>query len=153
MTVRELRISYQPTEHRIDIDGRRAITTADTAAAILRPLLEDEACEVFAVLLLNTKHRPIGVYIASRGTLDATLIHPRDVFKAAVLANAAAVITAHNHPSGDPAPSPEDLAAWRRLDHAGSILGIDTLDHLIISHDAPTFSARAAGITGGHHAS
>lgn len=153
MNVRELRISYQPTGHQATIDGRRPITTADTAAAILRPQLEHEACEVFAVLLLNAKHRAIGVYIASRGTLDSAPIHPRDVFKAAVLANAAAIITAHNHPSGDPTPSPDDRAAWIRLDHAGAILGIDTLDHLIISHDAPTFSARAAGIAGGHHGS
>jgi DNA repair protein RadC len=81
----------------------------------------------------------------SRGTLDSTVVHPREVFKTALLANAAAVIVAHNHPSGDPSPSADDIALTRRLTQAGNIIGIPVLDHLVIgvrSH----FSLREAGL-------
>jgi DNA repair protein RadC len=74
----------------------------------------------------------IGYYEVSRGTLDSTLVHPREVFKAAILANAAAIILTHNHPSGDPTPSPDDLALTQRLVQAGQIIGIDVLDHVIV---------------------
>ena len=145
MRLRELRLQYVATDPAVTIDGRAALSTPTDAAAALRPLLEDEPCEVFAILLLNTKHRAIGLHVVSRGTLDSTTVHPREVFKAAIVANAAAIITAHNHPSGDQTPSPNDLAAWTRLDSAAAILGIDCLDHLVIGHDGRTFSARAAG--------
>ena len=94
--------------------------------------LQDQPSEVFAILCLSTKHRVIGYHEVSRGTLDTALVHPREVFKAAILANAAAIILTHNHPSGDPTPSADDLTLTQRLVEAGRLLGIDVLDHIVI---------------------
>jgi DNA repair protein RadC len=95
-------------------------------------MLQDEASEVFAILCLSTKHRVLAYHEVSRGCLDSTLVHPREVFKAAILANAASVVLAHNHPSGDPTPSPDDMTLTRRLVDAGRLIGVDVLDHIVI---------------------
>ena len=129
--VRELRISYAPKSGPLPRVG----TPAD-AVALLRARLEQEPVEVVVVLLLNTKHRVIALHEVGRGTLDTCLVHPRDVFKCAVLANAAGVIIAHNHPSGDPSPSPDDIALHARLPTAGTLLGIELLDFLIIGDNS-----------------
>jgi DNA repair protein RadC len=108
---------------------------AHSAAAVaecLRPLLESEPVERFVALLLNGKHRVMGLADVSRGTLTSSLVHPREVFGPALRAHAAALIVAHNHPSGDPEPSLEDLDVTRRLRDAGRILGVPLLDHLVI---------------------
>ena len=97
--------------------------------------------EVFVALLLDVKHRPVREERVSVGVLDGSLIHPREVFAAAVRERAAAVILLHNHPSGDPAPSPEDREVTRRLRDAGGILGIPVLDHVIVG-DGAFFSFR-----------
>jgi DNA repair protein RadC len=115
------------------------------AASVLRRPLQAEPVEVLGVLCLTTKQELIGYHEVSRGTLNASIVHPREVFKAAVLSNAAAVIVAHNHPSGDPAPSPEDVQLTERLREAGQLLGIDLLDHIVIGHDDRYFSFRGAG--------
>ncbi|MEW9105129.1 DNA repair protein RadC [Paenibacillus sp.] len=88
--------------------------------------------EHFICLFLNTKNRIIAQETISIGILDASLVHPREVFKAALKCGAASIICAHNHPSGDPTPSPEDVALTRRLLEAGEIVGIELLDHLVI---------------------
>lgn len=88
--------------------------------------------EHFQVVLLNTKNRVLGVQTVSVGGLDTSLVHPREVFKPCVKRSAASVILAHNHPSGDPTPSGEDIAVTRRMVKAGDLLGIDVLDHLVI---------------------
>lgn len=87
--------------------------------------------ERFYVLFLDTKLSLIGVQEVSRGTLDQTSVHPREVFKAAILANASSIAIAHNHPSGETWPSKEDLAVTARLFEAGKLLGIDVVDHII----------------------
>ncbi|GJL59715.1 MAG: hypothetical protein NPIRA03_25720 [Nitrospirales bacterium] len=92
--------------------------------------------EEFRVLLLDTKHKVLGVHTVSVGSLTVSIVHPREVFKAAILANAAAIIGVHNHPSGDPTPSPEDHALTQRLAKAGALLGIRLLDHVVIGQDA-----------------
>jgi len=97
--------------------------------------------EVFLAVLLDVKHRPVREERVSVGVLDASLIHPREVFAAAVRERAAAVILLHNHPSGDPEPSPEDREVTRRLRNAGGILGIPVLDHVIVG-DGAFFSFR-----------
>jgi len=84
------------------------------------------------VLLLNTRRRLIRVEKLSQGTLDSLLVHPREVFRAAIAANAAAVVVVHNHPSGDPTPSEADIKVTRDLIRAGQLLKIDLLDHIII---------------------
>lgn len=88
--------------------------------------------ENFVVLLLDTKNKVIGINTVSIGTLNSSLVHPREVFKPAILASAAALILAHNHPSGDPKPSREDIEVTKRLIEAGGLLGIQVLDHIIV---------------------
>jgi DNA repair protein RadC len=83
-------------------------------------------------LCLNTKNKVAGAHIISQGSLSASIVHPREVFKAALLNNSASIILAHNHPSGDPEPSREDVETTKRLVEAGEILGIRVLDHVII---------------------
>lgn len=103
---------------------------AEIAAAHFEELATDR--EVFAVLFLNTKNKVIGIHDVSVGSLTASVVHPREVFKAACLANAASIILTHNHPSGDPAPSKEDINITARLVQAGRLMDIPVLDHIII---------------------
>ena len=103
------------------------------AAELLRPLFAGLEQELFVALLLDAKHRLRRVERVSLGTLTSSLVHPREVFRAAVREGAAAVLVAHNHPSGDPTPSGEDLAVTRRLHDAGRLVGIPLLDHVIVA--------------------
>lgn len=96
------------------------------------PRLRDLPQEEFHALLLNTRHRVIREVAVTRGILDASLIHPREVFRVAVVEGAAGVILVHNHPSGDPTPSAEDRAVTRQLAAAGRALGIPVLDHVVV---------------------
>ncbi|WP_454062981.1 RadC family protein [Candidatus Nitrospira salsa] len=96
------------------------------------PLLRDLRHEVFKIVLLDAKHRVIRDMTISKGSLTVSIVHPREVFNGAVRESAAAVIVLHNHPSGNPEPSPEDYALTDRLVTAGDILGIRVLDHLVI---------------------
>jgi len=84
------------------------------------------------VILLDRKNAPIGINTVSIGSLTASVVHMRETFKAAILANAAALLCGHNHPSGDPEPSREDRALTQRLVEAGKLLGIDMLDHIVL---------------------
>jgi DNA repair protein RadC len=108
------------------------------------PTLRDLQQEEFRVLLLNTQHAVLKELLVTRGILDASMVHPREVFKAAVVESAAAVILVHNHPSGDPTPSPEDREVTRQLADAGRLLGIPVLDHVVIG-DARYVSFVEAG--------
>jgi len=92
------------------------------------------------VLLLSQKNRVIGIHTVSIGSLTASVVQPRETFKAAILANAAAIICGHNHPSGDCQPSKEDRAITQRLKEAGALLGIHLLDHVIVGGDGKYFS-------------
>ena len=105
------------------------------AASILRPLFHGLDREQFLVACLDAKHAIIGVNIVSIGSLTLSIVHPREVFKPAILLNAHALIAAHNHPSGDPSPSAEDRALTARLRQAGDLIGITILDHLILGED------------------
>ncbi len=97
------------------------------------PLMRDLRKEVFKVLLLNRANRFIREVFVSEGTLDASIVHPRDVFKEAVLEPAAGIILIHNHPSGNPSPSDEDLRITKQLVEAGRLLGINVYDHIILA--------------------
>ena len=118
-------------------------TSADVAR-VLRPLFDGIDREKFVVLLLDAKHRPIGVNTVSVGSLTASIVSPREVFKPAIVGNAAALLLAHNHPSGDPAPSAEDIELTKRLRDAGELLGIRVLDHVILG-DGKHYSFVDAG--------
>lgn len=91
-------------------------------------------CECFAVLLLNTRRRVKGHQLISIGTLDTILVHPREVFRGAIIAAASAVVLIHNHPSGDPTPSEADIKVTRDLIRAGQLMKIDVLDHVVIGN-------------------
>jgi DNA repair protein RadC len=99
---------------------------------LLGPRLRDLTQEEFHALFLDSRHRVLREALITRGTLDASLVSPREVFRLAVVEGAAAVILAHNHPSGDPAPSPDDRAVTRQIAEAGRALGIPVLDHVIL---------------------
>jgi len=114
------------------MDQCPVIRTPDDVAAIMRPVVELLAEEHSYALLLNTKNRVNAIHEVSIGSLNAAIIHPREVFKAAILSNAAAVILVHNHPSGDSTPSPEDISLTKKLVDAGKILDIPVLDHVIV---------------------
>jgi DNA repair protein RadC len=104
----------------------------ETIADLLREENRAYDVENFQVVLLNTRRRLIRVENISQGTLDTILVHPREVFKSAIAANAAALVLAHNHPSGDPTPSEADIKVTRDLIRAGQLLKIEVLDHIII---------------------
>jgi DNA repair protein RadC len=145
--LRELTVRYSV---RKDGDGQSVMIARSAgrpvdAAIALTTLLQDEPSEVFGILCLTTKHRVIAFHEVSRGILDSTLVHPREVFRAALLANAAAIVAGHNHPSGDPSPSPDDVALTRRLASAGEIMGIPLLDHVIVG-DGRYYSFREGGL-------
>lgn len=112
------------------------------AVNIVRPYLETMDRETFITIQLDAKNRIIGDYVVSVGDLSRTVAHPREVFKVAILQNAASIICAHNHPSGDPEPSPEDIELTKNLDLAGKVLGIKILDHIIIGHDGKYVSLK-----------
>lgn len=116
----------------------RQITSSHDVYVAFRELCECAAREHVWAVLLNNKHRVIGVEEVSRGSLTAALLVPRDVLKGAVCANAAKFVLIHCHPSGDAAPSVEDIEITRRLREAGELLGISLLDHIIIGRDQYT---------------
>ncbi|MDQ3169959.1 MAG: DNA repair protein RadC, partial [Acidobacteriota bacterium] len=123
--------------------GRRSLTRDPTerpqfatprdVAEYLLPLFGTYPVERFGVLLLDTRHRLVRTRILSVGSLDASVVHPREVFREAILAGAAAVVLFHNHPSGDPSPSRDDLSLTRRLTTAGDIVGIAVIDHVVLA--------------------
>lgn len=96
------------------------------------PALRDLRQEEFRILLLNTQHAVIRELVVTRGTLDASVVHAREVFRAAISESAAALILVHNHPSGDPAPSREDREVTDQLSEAGRLIGIPVLDHVVV---------------------
>ena len=102
--------------------------------------------EHFLALLLDTRNQLIKIAEISVGSLDTSIVHPREVFKEAISASAAAVIFVHNHPSGDPAPSEDDIGLTKRLAEAGEIVGIDVLDHVIIGENKTFFSLKREGL-------
>lgn len=127
--------------------GARVSSPADVAAW-LRARLRHERREVFVVLLLDGRHRLLDAVRVSVGTLTSSLVHPREVFAPAIAARAAAVVAAHNHPSGDPEPSIEDLQVTRRLEEVGRLVGIRLLDHVVVG-DPGFVSLRERGYVDG----
>jgi DNA repair protein RadC len=123
---------------------RPRVRTPADAAELLLPQYGAHPVERAGVLMLDAKHRLIRIQMISTGSLDTSLMHPREVFRPAVILGAAAVIVFHNHPSGDPSPSPDDLALTRRLVHAGAVIGVDLVDHVVLA-DSRYCSIRSSG--------
>jgi DNA repair protein RadC len=126
--------------------GRRTLTASPPArpqlaspreaAGYLLPRFGAFPVERFGALLLDARHRPIRATLLSSGSRDASLVHPREVFREAMLAAASAIVVFHNHPSGDATPSADDFTLTRRLITAGDLIGIQVVDHLILADNA-----------------
>ncbi|HEX9146903.1 MAG TPA: DNA repair protein RadC [Candidatus Binatia bacterium] len=113
----------------------QALRSSEDVFRHFRDSLEKEKREMFYVVLLNNKNKKIRDVKISEGSLTASLVHPREVYNPVIRESAAAVIFVHNHPSGDPAPSQEDIEITRRLKEVGDVMGVRVLDHVVIGHD------------------
>jgi DNA repair protein RadC len=131
------RVAYRPGPLQ-----RAEVTAPEAAAALLVPRVADSDRERCLAALLDTKHRLLEVVLISVGSIDHTFMGPREVYRDALLANAAAVVLAHNHPSGDPTPSRDDELLTRRLAQAGELVGVELLDHLVVAGDGWVSLAR-----------
>jgi DNA repair protein RadC len=116
-------------------DQPYAMRTSADVAGLVREFLRDDPRERFVVVYLDGRNRPIAVHDAHIGAANSASVHPREVFGPAVALSAVSIVVAHNHPSGDPAPSAEDNAVTQRLREAGELLGITMLDHVVLGSD------------------
>ncbi|MEC0446168.1 UPF0758 protein [Bacillus velezensis] len=113
----------------------RAIRSPEDGYRLMKQLLGDLDREAFIVISLDTKNQPTSINICHIGSLNASIVHPREVMKSVILSNGASFMVGHNHPSGNPAPSREDIEVTKRLVETGKILGIDLLDHIIVGDE------------------
>ena len=110
----------------------RQILSPNDAYEMIKEQLEGLDREQFIIACLNTKNEPTNISVVAVGSLNKAIVHPREVFKTAILSNAASIMAFHNHPSGETTPSQQDIQLTNRLYEAGELLGIKLLDHLII---------------------
>jgi len=137
-----MRLETELAVKEADFDGTM-LTTPEQVEAYLSDI-KSLAQEVFVVITMNTKNRVIQKHLVSIGTVSSALVHPRECYRTAILDGASALILAHNHPSGDPTPSSEDIKITRQLIQAGEVVGIKVLDHVIVGDTA--LSLREAGL-------
>lgn len=139
-----------PTDRRWfepDPPGERPeVTSPEAAVDVLAPLLVGRDRESCVAALLDTKHRLLDVVTVSVGSIDHTFMSPREVYRDALLANAAAIVVAHNHPSGAPEPSADDRAVTARLVRAGEMIGVELLDHLVVADGGWVSLARLGAV-------
>ena len=121
------------------------ISAPDDVRGLLQRHLAYEDREVFVAVILDARNQVLGVNTVSVGSVSASIVHPRETFRPAILMGASSIILAHCHPSGDPTPSQDDIELTRRLHQAGEILGIEVLDHLIIA-DGQFLSLKEQGL-------
>jgi DNA repair protein RadC len=112
---------------------KKAITDPEDAVKLVKSRLKDKKKEYFLAILLDSRNQPINVAKISVGSLNASVVHPREVFKEAISASAASIILVHNHPSGNVTPSDEDILITKRIKQSGEIMGINVFDHIIIA--------------------
>ena len=134
--VRESSVMYEP----------RYVNTPQDAARLVEEFLVYSDREKVVAICLDVKNQPTAISTISMGTLNSSLVHPREVFKTAILSNAAGFILAHNHPSGDLTPSKDDMTATKRLQEVGELMGIDLLDHIIVGDGKRYTSFREQGL-------
>lgn len=113
----------------------RSVHSPEDGYQLLKMFLEDKDREHFIVASLDTKNQPVSINVCHIGSLNASIVHPREVMKAAILSNASSIIVGHNHPSGRAEPSREDKEVTKRLVEAGKIIGIEVLDHIIVGDE------------------
>ena len=124
----------------------KAISNTEDGARIVKAYIGNSDREHFVVVCLDTKNNITAIHTVSIGTINETCVHPREVFKIAILANSTSIIIAHNHPSGEPSPSEEDKKVTERIINAGEILGIPLLDHIIIGDEEQYISFKESGL-------
>lgn len=132
----ELKWSRVSTVKDGEAEYSKHVSNSTDTTDLIKALIGDEVHEVLIVLHLNTKNKIVGYNEASRGGIAGSSVTPADVFRAALLSGASKIIVAHNHPSGEPQPSAEDIAFTKRIRHAGEILGVKLLDHVIIGDES-----------------
>ena len=125
--------------------------TPEQVVTYLRGMLSNSVMyrpdvENFIIVHLSTRKKPIGLEVVGTGTLDTLLVHPREVFKSAIIANSAAILMAHNHPSGDPTPSEADIKVTRDMIRAGQLLKIEVIDHIVLGRPSETNSKDYASL-------
>ncbi len=128
--IHEAKISYE-TPKKI----RSTVDAINFCRSHFARLISDCLQEQFHIISMNTKNGVIGTHLISTGTIDAAIVHPREVFRAAIKDSASSIILSHNHPSGDPTPSREDIAVTKRLTEVGETIGIDVLDHIVMAKE------------------
>jgi DNA repair protein RadC len=133
------RETLEAEEENFDIKNPEAV------CRLIGSSIKEKAKEHFKLILLNSRNKKIGISTISIGTLTTSLVHPREVFKEALAHSAASVILAHNHPSGDPEPSEDDLKITRKLVESGKILGVEVIDHIIVGKNS-FYSFREKGL-------
>ena len=116
-----------------DRNSSAAVASPEDIARLVRPLIRNWQKEHFIVISFDNRNRVLGVDLVGIGTLNTNLVHPRETFDVAISRHAACIAVSHNHPSGDPQPSEADVVVTKRLNEAGSIMGIELLDHVVIS--------------------
>ncbi len=129
------RIARDESKKRTEIKNQTAVTNSSISAELVRNQIEDFNIENFIVLSFNSRNKLINAEISTVGTLTSSLVHPRETFKIAIRNHAAKIMIAHNHPSGEVSPSDDDLKITRRLVEAGKLIGIEVIDHVIVSQD------------------
>ena len=129
----------------VEVQQSMRIRSPQDAADIAASFIGDEDREVFLVMCLNSKNQVNAVHRCHVGSINSSIVHPREVFKSAILNNSASIIVAHNHPSQDVMASKEDIEVTRRLVKCGEMMGIEVLDHLVINENAKFFSMKERG--------
>ncbi|PFE50767.1 DNA repair protein RadC [Bacillus cereus] len=114
----------------------RRVKSPEDASLLFKQFLDGADREYFIVLCLDIKNQPTAINVCHIGSLNSSIVHPREVLKLAIISNAASIIVAHNHPSNDPTPSREDLEVTKRLIEVGKVVGIEVLDHLIVCEES-----------------
>ena len=114
---------------------KRAVLSPEDAVQLFRTFVQNPDREYFVVICLDTKNQPTNFSVVSIGSLNKSIVHPREIFKVAILSNSAKIITLHNHPSGDSTPSVQDKDITERLAEAGELLGIELIDHVIVGDE------------------
>ncbi|MBX7046969.1 MAG: DNA repair protein RadC [Ignavibacteria bacterium] len=129
------RIARDEAKKRTDIKNQTAVTSSSIAAELARNQIEDFNIENFIILSFNSRNKLVAAEVSTIGTLTSSLVHPRETFKAAIRNHAAKIMIAHNHPSGETDPSDDDIKITKRLSEGGKILGIELIDHIIVTPD------------------
>ena len=143
--VLRIKQEYQVLSEKYEKYREYQITCPDNVITLVDEVIGYEDREVFLVMCLNNKKRITAIHRCHIGSINASIVSPPEVFKSAILNNSKSIIVAHNHPSGDPSPSREDIQVTQRLKNAGEIIGIGLLDHIIIGFGGKAISLKEKG--------